>query len=155
MTSPDVPTPDRRPDGGRARYGPHVPQADPSVPGPPPGAAGSAPFETGRPAEKHVKPSAGTPARRGSHADPDAMSTVGHKANRSIGVIVVAAVILALLLVFILQNLSSVTVRILLWQIDVPLGVALLVVAGGGALIAALIGRVVLWRWRRSIKAGE
>lgn len=83
------------------------------------------------------------------------MSTVGHKANRSIGVIIVAAVILALLLVFILQNLSSVTVRILVWQIDVPLGVALLVVAGGGALIAALIGRVVLWRWRRSIKAGE
>ncbi len=52
------------------------------------------------------------------------------------------ALILLVLLVFILQNSRSVEIRFLGWGAQLPLGVALLLAAVGGALLVALAGTV-------------
>jgi len=57
---------------------------------------------------------------------------------------------LLLLLIFILENTQSVTISFLGADGDVPLGVALLLAAVGGALVVGLVGiaRVVQLRKR-------
>jgi lipopolysaccharide assembly protein A len=64
--------------------------------------------------------------------------------------VIAGAVILLLLLIFILENTQSVTVSFLGADGDVPLGVALLLAAVGGALVVGLVGiaRVVQLRKR-------
>ena len=64
--------------------------------------------------------------------------------------VIAGAVILLLLLIFILENTQSVTISFLGADGDVPLGVALLLAAVGGALVVGLVGiaRVVQLRKR-------
>ncbi|MGC0363499.1 putative integral membrane protein [Rhodococcus sp. 27YEA15] len=52
--------------------------------------------------------------------------------------LVIGAVVLILLLVFIIQNLETASVQIFAWQIDLPLGITVLLSAVAGALIMAL-----------------
>ena len=66
--------------------------------------------------------------------------------------LVIGAIVLILLLVFILQNLESVSVKILAWQIDFPLGITILLSAIAGALIMALAGGVRIIQIRRAAK---
>lgn len=66
--------------------------------------------------------------------------------------IAVAAVILIFLLIFILQNLASVTVYYLGAVGSLPLGVALLVAAVGGALLVTLVGTARIIQLRRVAK---
>jgi uncharacterized integral membrane protein len=60
--------------------------------------------------------------------------------------------VLILLLVFILQNLENVSVKILAWQLDFPLGITILLAAIAGALIMALAGGVRIVQIRRAAK---
>ncbi|MEU4666412.1 lipopolysaccharide assembly protein LapA domain-containing protein [Amycolatopsis sp. NPDC023774] len=53
---------------------------------------------------------------------------------------IVAIVLLAFLLVFILQNLDSVTVHFLGMAGNLPLGIAMLLAALGGMVVIALVG---------------
>ncbi|MBY6385204.1 DUF1049 domain-containing protein [Rhodococcus erythropolis] len=66
--------------------------------------------------------------------------------------LVIGAIVLIMLLVFILQNLESVSVKILAWQIDFPLGITILLSAIAGALIMALAGGVRIIQIRRAAK---
>ncbi|MGW4483337.1 LapA family protein [Amycolatopsis sp. NPDC004368] len=53
---------------------------------------------------------------------------------------IVAIVLLAFLLVFILQNLNSVTVNFLGMSGSLPIGIAMLLAALGGMIVIALVG---------------
>jgi uncharacterized integral membrane protein len=63
--------------------------------------------------------------------------------------VVVTALVLALLLVFILQNTKSVKVSYFTGHVTMPLGVALLLAAAGGALVAGLVASLRAWQLRR------
>lgn len=66
--------------------------------------------------------------------------------------VVVAAVVLAFLLVFIVQNFEAVTVRFLWMQGQLPTGVALLFGALAGALLVALIGTARILQLRHAAR---
>ena len=66
--------------------------------------------------------------------------------------LVVGAVVLVVLLVFIVQNLDSVTVQIFAWQLDLPLGISMLLAAIAGALVMAMVGGARILQVRRSAK---
>lgn len=69
--------------------------------------------------------------------------------------LILGAVILIVLLVFILQNLTDVTLQIFAWHFQLPLGVALLFAAIFGALLTALIGGARILQIRRAVKKGD
>ncbi|MFE7421798.1 lipopolysaccharide assembly protein LapA domain-containing protein [Rhodococcus sp. NPDC057529] len=56
--------------------------------------------------------------------------------------LVIGVLVLVLLLVFILQNLDSITLELFGWDFSWPLGVALLFASIGGAVIMAFAGGV-------------
>ncbi|MCK8612613.1 LapA family protein [Gordonia sp. C13] len=66
--------------------------------------------------------------------------------------VVIGAVILVLLLVFIVQNLESQRIELIFWEVNLPLGVSLLIAAIAGALIVALIGGLRMLQLRRALK---
>ncbi|MBY4128960.1 DUF1049 domain-containing protein [Rhodococcus fascians] len=69
--------------------------------------------------------------------------------------LVVGAVVLVVLLVFIVQNLDSVTVQIFAWQLDLPLGVSMLLAAIAGALVMAMAGGARILQVRRAAKKNQ
>ena len=69
--------------------------------------------------------------------------------------LVIGAIILILLLVFILQNLTSQTIKLFVWEVSLPLGVSLLIAAIAGALIVALAGGVRIWQQGRALKKAK
>lgn len=66
--------------------------------------------------------------------------------------LVIGILVLILLLVFILQNLDQVALKVLFWNFSVPLGVAILIAAIAGAIIMALAGGVRILQIRRALK---
>lgn len=66
--------------------------------------------------------------------------------------VIVAAILMIFLLVFILQNLTSVTVSFLGFAGNLPLGVALLFAAITGALLVALVGAARILQIRRRVR---
>ncbi|WP_257890362.1 lipopolysaccharide assembly LapA domain-containing protein [Rhodococcus sp. USK10] len=64
--------------------------------------------------------------------------------------LVVGVLVVMLLLVFILQNLDSITLELFGWDFSLPLGVALLVAAIAGAVVMALAGGVRILQIRRA-----
>jgi uncharacterized integral membrane protein len=65
--------------------------------------------------------------------------------------VIVAALVLALLLIFILQNTESVKVTFFTADGTMPLGVALLLAAIGGILLAALVASLRIWQLRHRL----
>ncbi|MET1074703.1 MAG: lipopolysaccharide assembly protein LapA domain-containing protein [Umezawaea sp.] len=66
--------------------------------------------------------------------------------------VIIAIFVLIFLLVFILQNLAGVTIHFLGGAFTLPLGVALLFAAIGGALLVALVGAARIMQLRRQTK---
>ncbi|GLY50766.1 lipopolysaccharide assembly protein LapA domain-containing protein [Lentzea sp. NBRC 102530] len=66
--------------------------------------------------------------------------------------VLVAIVVLTFLLVFILQNGGNATIHFLWGQFSLPLGVALLFAAIGGALLVAIVGAARILQLRRQAK---
>ncbi|ASR03742.1 MULTISPECIES: LapA family protein [Gordonia] len=66
--------------------------------------------------------------------------------------VVIGAIILVLLLVFIVQNLESQRIKLIFWEVNLPLGVSLLIAAIAGALIVALVGGLRMLQLRRALK---
>lgn len=64
--------------------------------------------------------------------------------------LVLGALVLILLLVFVLQNLQDVRVSFISADSSVPLGVALLLAAVGGALVVAVPGSARILQLRRA-----
>ena len=69
--------------------------------------------------------------------------------------VIAGVVVLALLLVFILQNTKSVKVSYFVAHGTMPLGVALLLAAVGGVLLAAAVGSMRIWQLRHRLKNPE
>jgi uncharacterized integral membrane protein len=65
--------------------------------------------------------------------------------------IVVAAVVLVMLLVFILQNTSSVRISYLGASGHIPLGIVLLLAVAAGVLLAAVVGSLRILQIRRRL----
>jgi uncharacterized integral membrane protein len=65
--------------------------------------------------------------------------------------ITVGAVVLALLLVFILQNTRSVKISFFTANGTLPLGVALLLAAIGGLLLAGIVASLRIWQLRHRL----
>jgi uncharacterized integral membrane protein len=66
--------------------------------------------------------------------------------------VLVAIVVLIFLLVFILQNNGTTTIYFLWGQASLPLGVALLFAAIGGAVLVAVVGAARILQLRRQTK---
>ena len=69
--------------------------------------------------------------------------------------LVIGALITILLLVFILQNLDSQTIMLLFWEVNLPLGVSLLIAAIAGALIVAFAGGLRMLQLSRALKKAK
>jgi uncharacterized integral membrane protein len=109
----------------RERRDPEAPQAEPSV-------------------EPHapIEPPAPTPAS-------EAPSTRTGTAFKSL---IAGAIVLILLLVFILENTKSVKIAYFGAGFRLPLGVALLLAAIGGALLAGILGTARILQLRRHVR---
>ncbi|MET9631085.1 lipopolysaccharide assembly protein LapA domain-containing protein [Lentzea sp. NPDC006480] len=66
--------------------------------------------------------------------------------------ILIAIVVLIFLLIFILQNGDNATIRFLWGEFSLPLGVALLFGAIGGAVLVAVVGAARILQLRRQAK---
>jgi putative membrane protein len=66
--------------------------------------------------------------------------------------VIVAAIVFVLLLIFILQNTESVDVSYFGVHGTMPLGVALLLAAIGGILLAALVASLRIWQLRHRLR---
>lgn len=66
--------------------------------------------------------------------------------------LIVAAVILVLLLIFILQNSQSVRIELFGWTWQASLAVAILLGVAAGALLVALPGTVRILQLRRQVR---
>ncbi|OUC76947.1 LapA family protein [Gordonia lacunae] len=106
-------------------------------------------------------PAAGHPPTPEQHStEPDhrdrlrrTVADVEHTRTRATWFgVVIGAIILVLLLVFIVQNLGSQTIELLFWEVNLPLGVSLLIAAIAGALIVALVGGLRMMQLRRALK---
>lgn len=66
--------------------------------------------------------------------------------------LIIGFLILILLLVFIMQNTDSTTVNFFAWQASLPVGVAILLSAVGGGLLAVAVGTARIVQLRRAAK---
>ena len=69
--------------------------------------------------------------------------------------VVIVAVVLVLLLVFILQNTRSVKVSYFTANGTMPLGVALLLAAVGGVLVAGVVASLRIWQLRHRLNKSD
>ncbi len=117
------------------------------------------------PASSHA--SANTPAIRdesahdsADHAIPEvspkekasAASSTKTLAGGTWVALIIGALLLILLLVFIMQNQTSVELNLFAWSFQFPAGIGFLLAAITGALIMALVGGVRMFEYRRQIK---
>lgn len=103
-------------------------------------------------AQAHVDDFSGEsrPAERPSPPPPSAGPPT--RTSAAFKSLVAAAIVLVLLLVFILENTQSVKIGYFGASAHVPLGVALLLAAAGGALLIAVVGTVRITQLRRYSK---
>jgi uncharacterized integral membrane protein len=66
--------------------------------------------------------------------------------------LIIGFLILILLLVFIMQNTDSTTVKFFGWQASLPVGVAILLSAVGGGLLTVAVGTARIVQLRRAAK---
>lgn len=65
--------------------------------------------------------------------------------------VIIGVVVLVLDLVFIIQNSQSVKVSFFSGSVNMPLGVALLLAAVGGVLIAGIVASLRIWQLRHRL----
>jgi uncharacterized integral membrane protein len=65
--------------------------------------------------------------------------------------VMVGVVVLVLDLAFIIQNNQSVKVSIFTLSADMPLGIALLLAAAGGVLLAGIVALLRIWQLRHRV----
>lgn len=101
-----------------------------------------------------VPPSGATPdPDASSELHPDLVRGKGIKRTRTGALwtaLLAGVLILLLLLVFILQNLDSITLELFGWDFSLPLGVALLFSAIAGAVIVGLAGGLRILQLRHA-----
>lgn len=113
-------------------------------------ASGDAPERAGEahaaPAEE---PAGGPPTAETAEGRPEIPRTRTARAHNAL---IAGAIVLILLLVFILENTKSVKISYFGAGFQMPLGVALLLAAIGGALLVGIIGTARIVQLRRSVR---
>jgi uncharacterized integral membrane protein len=113
-------------------------------------ASGDAPERAGEthaaPAEE---PGAGPPTAETAEGRPEIPRTRTARAHNAL---IAGAIVLILLLVFILENTKSVRISYFGASFSMPLGVALLLAAIGGALLVGIVGTARIVQLRRSVR---
>jgi uncharacterized integral membrane protein len=69
--------------------------------------------------------------------------------------IIIGVVVLVFLLAFIIQNSRSVKVSFFTVDVNMPLGVALLLAAVGGVLLAGIVASLRIWQLRHRLHQSE
>ena len=129
------------PDAGQSVGGAEAPP----TPAPSPGPAPTAPT---REAPAPSTPTQETPARRSQPA-------ADTKGGMSGGVwvsLILGAIITVMLLIFIIQNNTAAQFQYFGWNFSLPLGVAMLLAAIAGVLVAGIIGSVRIFILTRRLK---
>jgi len=138
------------------RVGPADPHADPAThPGLRPADVDGPATDPGIPAVRVGPPEPPTvpTAQPPQSPPPQPEPALGH--SRSGGLwtgLILSAIVLIFLLVFILQNQISVTIRFLGFAGSVPVGVALLLAAIAGLLLVAIPGGMRIMQLRRAAR---
>ena len=138
------------------RVGPADPHADPAThPGLRPADVDGPATDPGIPAVRVGPPEPPTvpTAQPPQSQPPQPEAALGH--SRSGGLwtgLILSAIVLIFLLVFILQNQISVTIRFLGFAGSVPVGVALLLAAIAGLLLVAIPGGMRIMQLRRAAR---
>ncbi|MEU8900123.1 lipopolysaccharide assembly protein LapA domain-containing protein [Nocardia sp. NPDC048505] len=113
--------------------------------------------EPHRPEPSHLEtekrgPQPDPPVTEPGPATPPAKQSLGTRTGWAWTGLTAGAIILIVLLVFILQNLGSVTVSLFFWEFNLPVGIAVLLSAIGGALLMACVGGLRILQLRRAAK---
>ena len=114
---------------------------------PRPSAPGTDPFATGYGAPGPGTTSGGTPPATTRPARPSRAGAAGRTLGRGLALALLIAVTVILVL-FIIFNGETVPISLVFTDVRAPLVVALLIAAGLGALVAALLGAVLSARRR-------
>ena len=93
-----------------------------------------------------------TPSEPSVTGGPSRPPTARTRISATWVAVIVAALVLVLLLIFILQNTESVEVSYFTADGTMPLGVALLLAAIGGILVAGLVASLRIWQLRRRLR---
>ncbi|GAA4505729.1 LapA family protein [Brevibacterium yomogidense] len=129
------------PDAGQSVGGAEAPPA----PAPSPGSAPTAPT---REAPGPTTPTQETPTRR---SQPAADTKTGMSGGVWVSLIL-GAIITVMLLIFIIQNNTAAQFQYFGWNFSLPLGVAMLLAAIAGVLVAGIIGSVRIFILTRRLK---
>ncbi|HET6870914.1 MAG TPA: lipopolysaccharide assembly protein LapA domain-containing protein [Solirubrobacteraceae bacterium] len=84
--------------------------------------------------------------------DDQAATIPKTRTGRAHSALIAGAIVLILLLVFILENTESVKITYFGAGFHMPLGVALLLAAIGGALLVGIVGTARIVQLRRSVR---
>ncbi|MBB3051160.1 putative integral membrane protein [Prauserella isguenensis] len=96
-----------------------------------------------------------THSRSSTDDDSGDATTVSRTRSGGLWVgLIVAAIVLVLLLVFILQNLQRVQINLLGFNGHMPLAVAILLGVAAGAVLIAVPGTVRIMQLRRNVRRG-
>jgi uncharacterized integral membrane protein len=109
-------------------------------------------------ADEHLETTSvdGAPAPDAEHlTKPPSLAIVATRISGTWVGIIIGSLVLALLLVFVLQNTGSVKVSFFTASGKIPLGVALLFAAIGGVLLAAVAASLRILQIRRRMKSDE
>jgi uncharacterized integral membrane protein len=94
-----------------------------------------------------------TPSQPSITEGPSRPPTARTRISATWVAVIVSALVVVLLLIFILQNTESVEVSYFTADGTMPLGVALLLAALGGILLAALVASLRIWQLRHRLKS--
>ncbi|QHN30621.1 DUF1049 domain-containing protein [Gordonia amarae] len=91
-------------------------------------------------------------ARRGRRSGKSIAGEVRHtRTSAAWAGMIIGSILAILLLVFIVQNLSSQKIWLLFWEVNLPVGVSLLIAAIAGALVTALICGLRMFQLNRAL----
>ncbi|WP_430331992.1 lipopolysaccharide assembly protein LapA domain-containing protein [Rhodococcus sp. ACT016] len=102
--------------------------------------------------EPTVSPPSGRHAATAPHTTHELGRIARTRAASAWTGLVVGLLVAVVLIVFILQNLDSVTFQLFVWEFTLPAGISLLLAAIAGALIMALVGGIRIIQIRRVAK---
>jgi uncharacterized integral membrane protein len=88
---------------------------------------------------------------RANFANREVNALFGPTPAEGLNVYIVGVVVLAFLLTFIIQNGQSVKVSFFTANVKMPLGVALLLAAVGGVLLAGIVASLRIWQLRHRL----
>ena len=97
-----------------------------------------------------ISTSTSTPTETQAPAPPQSAPTT--RTGVAFGALIAGAIVLILLLVFILENTESVKISYFGAGGHLPLGVALLLAAIGGALVTGIVGAARIVQLRRHVR---